>query len=100
MNIDVYRSPSLEDLRKHAERFGGASVLDTAIELGFGEAELIEVIEMLDTVVALQYADPATRRRLGLRPPSASRLSVEERVDRARQDNIVHIELERNHESV
>ena len=100
MNTGIYTSPSLEDLRKHAERFGISAVLDTAVELGYGEAELIEVIEMLDTVEATQYADPATRRRLGLRRPSASRLSVEDRVDRARQDNIVHIELERNHESV
>ena len=100
MNIDVYRSPSLEDLRKHAERFGGASVLDTAIEMSGDDEFIIEVIEMLDAVDAIQYADPATRKRLGLRRPQKSRLSVEDRVDRARQDNIVHIELERNHESV
>lgn len=52
--------PSLKELKKHAEKFGSDSVVETAAELGYGPEALVRLMDACDriTSAALRKTHP------------------------------------------
>lgn len=82
------RRPGLDEFKRHAEKFGVAGVLDTAIDVGYGREQLIDLLPALDAIEAAQFADKRERKRLGLIGVAPRhRSDIATRVDRAIADN-------------
>lgn len=67
----------LEDLVKHAEKYGIDGITDTAIEAGYGVEELAKLIERMDAV------ETALLKKISrYNTPKRHRLTYEERAKR------------------
>jgi hypothetical protein len=76
--------PSLRDFKRHADKFGTASVLDTAIDVGYPRTQLCDLLRALDKVDKRIYGSRQLCRSLGivgLLP--RHQLDVAERVEKA-----------------
>lgn len=53
----THEIPSVEELMKHAERFGTDQVVETATELGYGLETCVRLTEHCDRLDALAYKE-------------------------------------------
>jgi len=72
---------TLKALKKHADRYGYDGVMETAVDLGLNEEQLIELQEHIDEIVSRDRWAP--KRRLSAETRVRRLLGVEESEDAA-----------------
>lgn len=74
MDIPDYENPTITNLEKHAERFGSAFVVVTAIELGFQLEAVIRLQDACDRIDQEHILREHPHRRVEKTQPSEDRV--------------------------